>query len=268
MPREKDEGTGGSVVLTVVLIAVIVVLIGVLLYVLSVSGVELPFMQGVRNGKFEQALDEHNYQAAYTVYDASTDKAVEEALVTEHLNDYFETCLSGDYTAEVWMQYRGIEVFNALITEDVYIKLDEIVKRYYAGEYTEDEAKTYLSRVGKFSFVKEELTDAVNEVKSKNASDNAYKDGVELYNNGEFEQAVTRLKKVSQNDMTRYELAQDAIERIKREWGKSKLDEAQAMIEAYNKEGARALLEELMELFGGFDEAEQMLETLEPVLEG
>lgn len=265
MTQKKEKG--GSVFVTVLLVILIIGLVGALLYVLNMAGVPFPFVQTVKNSNFQKALNENNYQAAYTVYNNSDNKTVEEQAVQAHLNSYFELCFSMDYADTTWSDFRGIEVFNELIKRPVLDKMDETVKLFYNGQYSEDDTKTYLSRLAKFSFCKEKLTDCVEEVEKKDASDKAYAQGVEYYIQGEYEKSVIEFKKVSPSDPNRYPLALDGIERCKNEWGSIKLEEAQKMIDAYNKEGATVLLEELLDIFGEYEEAEKLLASLEPELE-
>ncbi len=262
MPQKKE-----SVFVTVLLILLIIALIGVMFFALYKAGVPLPFTENAKKNEFEKALNENNYQAAYTVYASSDDTAQEVAVLDAHLNAYFDACFSNEYDDTVWAKYRGIEVFNSLISEKVYFKLDETVRRYYNGEFSEDDVKVYLSRLAKFSFAKEKLSDCVDEVKNKNASDKAYEEGVRLFTEGNYADAVKEFKKVSTQDSGRYPYALEGIERSKQEWGSVKLQEAQKMISVYNNEGARALLEELIEIFGEYEEAENLLKTLEPKLE-
>ncbi len=263
----KKEDTGGSVILTVVLVILILALIGALLFTLNSAGVSLPAFD--RSGmSFTEALEEYNYQAAYTIYVSSPDKTEKVIELNGHLNGYFEKCMSEDYSSDLWTQYRGIEIFNEDIRQNVLDKMDQLVVGYYNNEYSEDDVKTYLSRISRFSFTDEKYSECVKQVNNKDASDKAYSDGVEFFNSGQIEKAVEAFRKVSEKDSQRYPLAQDALLRCKNEWGAAKLSEAQKMIDAYNKEGARALLEELIELFGEYEEAEQMLLTLEPELEG
>lgn len=267
MAKRQAEEKGGSVLVTVVLSILIIGLVFALLYVLNMVGVPLPFVQGIRENSFEKALNSYNYQAAYTVYDKSENKSNEEQALNEHLNTYFELCFSSDYNDTTWQQYRGIEVFNSLIKETVLQKLQTTVTEYYEGKYSESDVKTYLSRISKFSFCKEELADALDEVNKKDFSDKAYAQGVELYINGEFEKSVLEFKKVSDSDPNRYPLAQEGIDRIKNEWGKEQLEQAQNMIKVHNNEGATVLLEELIELFEEYPEAQALLDSLAPELE-
>lgn len=267
MAKKQQEEKGGSVFVTVILSAFILGLVFVLLYVLNMVGVPLPFVQGVRENNFEKALKNYNYQAAYTVYDKSENKINEEQTLNQHLETYFELCFSTEYNDTTWQQYRGIEVFNNLIKETVLQKIDTTVTEYYEGKYLENDVKVYLSRIAKFSFCKEKLTDAVEEVNKKDFSDKAYNQGVELYINGEFDKSVEQFQKVSPNDPNRYPLAIENIQRIKSEWGNEQLQQAKNMIKVHNNEGATALLESLIELFQEYPEAQELLDSLAPVLE-
>ncbi len=262
----KKQEKGGSVIVTLILIVVLIGLIAALFYVLNMAGVPLPFVQAIKNSNFENALSQNNYQAAYTVYNNSDNKSVEEQVLGTHLEEYFSLCFSTEYQDTSWSDYRGIEVFNNIIKQPVLDKMDETVSNYYNGQYSENDVKIYLNRLGKFSFCKEKLVDSLEEVDKKDASDKAYAKGVECYLQEKFEEAVTEFKKVSASDPNRYPLALDGIERCKNDWGSLKLKEAQKMIDAHNKEGAQALLEELLEIFGTYEEAEALLKTIEPEL--
>ncbi len=268
MAEKQKKEKGGSVFVTVILSVLIIGLICVLLYVLNMVGVPLPFVQGIRETNFEKALQNYNYQSAYTIYDKSENKSNEEQALHAHLNSYFELCFSQEYNDTSWQQYRGIEVFNVLIKDEVLQKIDQTVTEYYQGAYSETDVKTYLSRIAKFSFCKEKLTDAVDEVNKKDSSDKAYNQAIDLYNKGEYEKSVLEFKKVSPNDPVRYPLAQDGINRIKSEWGEEQLEQAQKMIKVHNNEGATELLESLIELFEDYPKAQELLDSLAPVLEG
>ncbi|MBR6766230.1 MAG: hypothetical protein IKM06_07080 [Clostridia bacterium] len=258
MSKKKE-----SVVLTVLLVILIICLIGVIFFVLIRAGVPLPFLKQQKHSALEKALNENNYQAAYTAYAQAADPSIEAVTLEAHLNTYFDLCFSAEYDDTVWPRYRGIEVFNEVIKDKVLLKLDETVSRYYGGEFTEAEVKTYLSRIAKFSFAKEKLTDSVEEVENKNASDKAYLDGVNYFTEGKYKEAVYEFKKVSPQDTGRYPHALEGIERAQNEWGSVKLEEARQMIKVYNNEGATALLEELIETFGTYDEAKELLDSIE-----
>lgn len=268
MARRKKEETGGSIALTVVLVILIIALIGGLLYTLKALEVELPFEKPVLESRFEKALNENNYQAAYTVYASSKSPENELQELKEHLEKYFALCYSDEYDDAAWSRFRGIEVFNEHIKDDVLMEMDELVIRYYNDEFSEDAAEKYLSRLAKFSFTREKKTECLEYFDNKDASHKAYSDGVTLFNEGKYEEAVKSFKEVSPQDSQRYPLALEGIEYCKTEWGRIKLEEAQGMLDVYNREGAQVLLEELIALFGEYEEAEQMLLSLQPELEG
>ncbi|MBR2861910.1 MAG: hypothetical protein IKB86_08755 [Clostridia bacterium] len=268
MPRKarNEEEKGGSKIVTALLLVVIMALIGVLGYVLvETEIINFPQLTFTKAGAFEKALKENNYQAAATVFENSLSKEIELEKLNAHLQEYFDLCFSDTYEASVWTRYRGIEVFNEHIKEKVENKMDETVSRFYNNEFDETAAKTYLSRIAKFSFADEKLVYCVEQVEAKNASDTAYRKGVDLYNQEEFEQAVNELKKVSELDENRYPLAQTAIEACKNAWGTRELARAQEMVDAFNKNGAQELLEHLLEVFGEYPEAQEMLDSLKPV---
>jgi len=256
---------GRSKLLYVLLGIFVVLLIGALLFTFKI--VKLPFAES-ENNQMNSALKENNYQAAYTEYISSGKTESDKKVLFSHLEEYFLLCASDEYTSETWTRYRGLEIFKEDIQTYVLQHMDELVARYYGNELTEDETKTALSRVSKFSFAESKYGQCIKQIGQKDFSDKAYLEGVELYNQGKIEDAVKAFRKVSQMDSQRYPLALDALNRCKAEWGAVKIQEAQKMIDAYNKEGARDLLEKLIELFGGYEEAEKLLSTLENVVEG
>ncbi len=262
--KEKSEGFGA---VNVILIILIIALIGALLYTLKVLEVDLPFIDPVIENDFERALNENNYQAAYTEYASSKDQRSELESLREHLREYFRLCYSDEYQDNTWSLYRGIEIFNEHIQEDVFLEMDDLVIKYYNDEFSEADAKKYLSRLSRFSFTREKETLCLEQLALRDASHKAYSDGVDLYNEGKYREAVEKFKKVSSKDSQRYPLALEALEYCKEEWGRIKLEEAQTMLDAYNKEGAQALLEELITLFGEYEEAEEMLLLIQPELE-
>ena len=256
--REKKSNSALFILLGILFI----LLVGALLFTLKTFNIEIPLFKS-QSGTIKNALNENNYQAAYTLYAETGKTQAETEIIYEHLNEYFALCESEEYTNNAWTCYRGIEVFNAEIKEAVLDKMDEIVSRYYGNEITENDAKNYLSRISKFSFASEKYEECVLQIGKKDSSDKAYLEGIELYNQGKIEEAVKAFKKVSTMDTERYPLALDAIERCKNEWGSIKIQEAQKMIDAYNKEGARDLLEKLLNIFGEYQEAENLILTLD-----
>ena len=236
------------------------------MFLAKVYDIDLPFFKE-KESDFETALKENNYQAAYTIYAQSKNTENEIELLKKHLNEYFILCEAEDYSGEIWTKYRGLEVFSDNIQKTVFERMDNVVYRYYNGEISEENAKKYISRISDFSFTDDKYQECKEYINLKDFSEKAYLNGVNLYNMGEFEEAVKSFKDVNEKDTLRYPLAQDAIETIKKVWGKQELQEAQKLIEVYNKEGAREILENAIEVFGTFSQAENMLITLEPELE-
>lgn len=264
MGRKKNKSNG---FLTVLLIILIVVLIGALLFTLNMFGIEIPFFN-VDENAFEKALNENNYQAAYTIFSSEESGEEELSLLNDHVSEYFLLCEMDDYSSETWTKFRGLEVFKTEIEKTVIDKMEEVVVEYYNSSIDEDKAKLILSRLSKFSFTEDKYNECIEQVALKDYSDKAYLEGVELYNSGDIEGAVKAFRKVSEKDGQRYPLALNAIETCKVQWGSVKLAEAQRMIDAYNKEGATDLLETLIDVFGQYEEAENMLSTLTPEGEG
>lgn len=264
MARKKEEGNSKG--LTVVLIILIVLLMCALLLLAKVYDVELPFVSEKKND-FEQALSENNYQAAYTIFAENEKSKTEQEILEKHLEEFFILCESEEYTKDVWTDFRGLEVFNDDIQQMVLKQMDEVVARYYSGEISEENAKNYISRISNFSFTDSKYDECTEYIKLKDFSEKAYLQGVNLYIEGKFEEAVKSFKDVNEKDALRYPLAQDAIETIKNVWGKMQLEEAQKMIDVYNKEGAREVLENVINVFGSYEEAQQMILKLEPEIE-
>lgn len=263
MAREEKDSSKG---LTAVLVILIVLLLCALLFLAKVYDVDLPFFKE-KESDFETALKDNNYQAAYTIYLNSKNPQNELELLQKHLNQYFILCEAEDYSGEIWTKYRGLEVFNDNIHKSVLDRMDNIVYRYYNGEISEENAQKYISRISDFSFTGDKYEECKEYIKLKDFSQKAYLEGVNLYNQGKFEEAVKSFKNVNEKDTLRYPLALDAVETIKQVWGKQQLDEAGKLIEVYNKEGAREILENAIEVFGTFSQAEDMLKTLQPQLE-
>lgn len=243
-----------------------ILLICALLFTFNAFGIKIPLAK-TANDTLKSALKENNYQAAYTAYLSSGKSEKDKEVLFQHVNEYFELCQSSQYTSDTWTRFRGLEIFKEDIQQKIFEKMDELVSKYYSNNFTESETKTYLQRFSKFSFADDKYDDCIKQIGLKDFSDKAYLEGVNLYNSGKIEEAVKEFRKVSSLDDSRYPLALDAIKRCKSEWGAVKISEAQKMIEAYNKEGARALLENLIEVFGGYEEAENLLSTLDSVIE-
>ena len=263
MARKEKDGSKG---LGVVLVILIVLLLCALLFLFKVYEIDLPFFKEPQS-KFERFLEENNYQGAYTIYINSKNPENEKKQLKNHLDEFFELCQSEEYSETTWTEYRGLEIFNDDIQKSVLERMDNVVYRYYNNEISEDDAKKYLSRLSDFSFTDDKYEECKEYLKLKDFSEKAYLEGVNLYNLGKFEESVKSFKDVNEKDTLRYPLAKDAIETIKKVWGEQQIQEAEGFLEVYNKEGAREILEKAIEVFGTFEEAENMLLKLEPELE-
>ncbi len=259
---EEKENSFASWLVTAVLIIVIVGAVCACIYVLGMYGLEIPFVKFDRASKFEIALTENNYQAAYYLYANSKDQTAEEATLDAHLNEYFALCFSEEYSDETWTHYRGIEIFRENIEQKVYAQADGIVQNVYDGITDTDSALVYLSRVEKFDFALENKRKCVEEIKGKQASDTAYAQGVEKYNTGEQAEAVELLKKVSPRDKQRYDMANQGIENCRASYGNEQLALARGYIDVGNLKEAGNVLNALKELFGDYPEADEMLNEI------
>lgn len=223
-------------------------------------GINIPFLGFAKVNKFEKALNENNYQAAATVFIESQNRDAELESLKNHLDSYFDLCFSAEYNDDTWKKYRGIEVFNEYIKDDVLNELSSTVSRFYSGEFDETNAKVFLSRIGKFSFAKQNLADCVDEVEYKQESDKAYSAASELITNGEYADAIKMLKKVSKSDSVKYSAAEAAIENCKNVYLPGKTAEARDLLSQGDKKGAENIADELISLFPD-DESVKELQT-------
>ena len=248
--------------LTILLSAAILVMTGFLIYFFLFSENGLLYLHS-GSGKFAAALHENNYQAAATIWKEAEEKGTQESLSDElsvHLEEYFSLCFSADYTSEVWTRYRGLEIFKAFIEPAVYAKLDEITAAFYREEYSQDEAKTYLSRAGRFGFASEKLSSAIEEVEHKAVSDKAFAEGSAFYSAGEYAKAAEELQKVSEKDSQKYTSAQELLANCLESYGRPKFAQAQQLYDSGSAAAAAEILNELIALFPDFAEAQALLE--------
>lgn len=251
-----------SPVLTILLSAAILVMAGFLIYFFVFSESGLLYSHS-GSGKFAAALSENNYQAAATIWKEAEEKGTQDSLsdeLTAHLEEYFSLCFSADYTSEVWTRYRGLEVFKASIEPAVYARLDEITAAFYRGEYTQEDAKTYLSRAGRFGFAAEKLSDCAEEIEHKTVSDKAFAEGSAFYSAGEYAKAVEELRKVSEKDTQKYASAQELLTNCLEAYGRPKFAQAQQLYDSGAAAAAAEILNELLTLFPDFAEAQTLLE--------
>ncbi len=236
--------------LTLSVMAIILCIIFSGLYLLSSRNViDVPFFGFVKSGKFEKALNEYNYQAAATVFLSTKDTSEELEVLRTHLNTYFDLCFTEQYDDTLWQKYKGLEIFAEYIKSDVFAKAESTVKRFYAGEFTETQAKTYLSRVCKFGFAKNKLSDCRDGILYKKTSDEAFSSAAEMIINGDYPSAVKELRKVSEFDEAKYSASVDGIESCKNVILSKKIGEAEAFLADGNKQRALETANELYELF-------------------
>lgn len=222
-------------------------------------GINIPFLGFAKVNKFEKALKENNYQAAATVFYASQNKDAEIEILKKHLNSYFDNCFSAEYGNDTWKKYRGIEVFNEYIKDDVISELNNTVSRFYSGEFDEINTEIFLSRIGKFSFAKQVLADCADEVKYKAESDKAFDSAGELIVNGDYAEAIKTLKKVSKADRAKYPAAQEAIKNCKAVYLPRKTAEARELLAQGDKKGAERIAQELAALFPEEESIKELL---------
>ncbi len=261
-PAPRHASKKDSPVLTVFLMTVILLMAAFLIYFFVFSDNGFLYAH-TSTGKFAEALEENNYQAAATVWKDAEAKGKQETLceeLSQHLQNYFAVCFSSEYTSDTWTLYRGLEIFKTQIEQPVYDKLQEITAAFYRDEYSEEEAKTYLSRVGRFGFADDMLSECAEEINYKSVSDKAYTDGSAYYNAGQYPEAVRELRKVSQQDQQKYASAQQFLTYCLDAYGKPKLEQAQQLYNSGATTGAAEILEELLELFPDFTQAQALLD--------
>lgn len=233
----------------IIFIFVLVLALCAAVWYMGEIGINIPFLSFAKVNKFEKALNENNYQAAATVLIESQNKDAELESLKNHLNAYFALCFSAEYNDDTWKKYRGIEVFNEYIKDDVINELNNTVSRFYSGEFDETNAKIFLSRIGKFSFAKRNLADCIDEVEYKQESDKAYSAASELISNGEYADAIRTLKKVSKSDTAKYSAAEEAIRNCKNIYLPKKTAEAEELLAQGDRKGAENIVDELISLF-------------------
>lgn len=236
--------------LKLIITAIVLCVIFSGLYFLSSKNIiDVPFFGFVKSGKFETALNEYNYQAAATVFLSTKDTSEELEVLRAHLNTYFDLCFTEQYDDTVWQKYRGLEIFAEHIKSDVFTQAESTVKRFYSGEFTETQAKTYLSRICKFGFAKNKLSDCRDGISYKKTSDEAFSSAAEMIINGDYPSAVKELRKVSEFDEAKYSAAIEGIESCKNVILSQKIGEAEAFLADGNKQRASETAYELYELF-------------------
>lgn len=259
-PRRAETKKESSA-LTVVLLAAILLMAGFLAYFFLFS--ESGFLYARSgSGRFAEALSQNNYQAAATLWKEAEEKGRQETLrgeLSAHTEEYFALCFLEEYTADTWTRYRGLEVFKEEIEPLVYAKLEAITAAFYRGEYTVEEAKTYLSRVGRFGFAAEQLEQAVDEVAHKAVSDKAFAEGSAFYSAGEYAKAAAELHKVSPRDEQKYASAQELLKNCLEAYGQPKFEEARQLFENGVPAAAAEILKELLKIFPEFTQAQDLL---------
>jgi len=256
---EEKRTFGNSWVVTVLIILLFGGIIAGGAYYLGELGYDVPFFKHDKVSRFADALNENNYQMAYSIYINSSNQAVELNELNAHLNSFFELCASEEYSSECWSKIRGLEIFKDEIEPQVTARMNEIVSQAYNDIIGIEKAKTLLSRVGKFDFELDNLRKCGEQLNEKADSDAMYLEGVYAFNGGDYVTAVEAFKQVSELDSIRFPLAVDAIAQAKGIYGTERLRDAQKALDANNLEKARGVLEELIELFGTYEDAENML---------
>ena len=71
-------------------------------------GIEIPFFN-VDENAFEKALNENNYQAAYTIFSSEESGEEELSLLNDHVSEYFSLCEQDDFSNETWTSSVGLK---------------------------------------------------------------------------------------------------------------------------------------------------------------
>lgn len=261
--KEKKKPSGGSGGVTLILIVLLVLLLAGIGVFLVNHWENAPWQEKIVADRFAEALNAYNYQRAATVIAEEGQTEKTEQVLINHLQGYFERCTAADYTDADWSRYRGIEVFNPLITDAVYGEMDAVIVRFYTEQLTEKEAKTVLSRLGKFSFTDKKLKTCTEEIAAKPASDEAYRLGQAAFANAEWIETVTQMRKVVKVDPWRYPLAQEAIEYCRNAYGQGQIDKAERAKTEGHSEEAETLLKDLIAVFGEYPAAEELLASVQ-----
>ena len=215
--------------------------------------------EAVAPDRFETALKEHNYQAAATVYKAAEDRTEMHRQLLTHVDEYLELCQSEAYTDTTFADWRGLEIFEGVIQSRVLTRLNELGEAFYRGELAPADAKTFLARVGKFSFADETVKTISYEMNRKDVSDTAYAEGMKAYNEKDPDTVLEVMPKVSFLAGDQYRLAQEAMENAKDALIQRELIKADEQIAAEEYDAARKTLSALEAKAGSLPEIDRRL---------
>lgn len=243
--------------LIIAIIACTLVLAAVLFFLLG------PQSENAHDVRFEKALKQHNYQAAgasMAEFGRFSEKM--QAELDKHLEEFVLLCCSQEYNDQTWSTWRGIEVFAKQIKEPVLNKMTQLVEGYYTGSIDEQSVKTYVSRLGKFSFADEKLQDCTNAIAQKNASDKAYNEAYTLYLKQDYVAAYPLFKEVSPYDVPKKTSADAFMQNCIEQYCNPVYNTARQMIENNQVSEAKQIIKDALKAFS-YKPLEDLLNTLE-----
>ncbi len=243
--------------LIIAIIACAIVLAAVLFFFLG------PQSEVSHDLRFKNALEENNYQAAGASRDEFGKLSNEmQKSLDAHLNQFIAICCSDEYNDQTWPTWRGIEIFAEEIKEPVINKMTELVEAYYTGSIDEYSVKTYVSRLGKFSFADKKLSDCKDAIAEKNASDKAYQEAYELYLKQDYVAAYPLFEKVSKYDVPKRTSAEAYMQSCIEQYCNPVYNRAQQLIENNQVSEAKQIVKDALNAFK-YKPLEDLLNTLE-----
>ena len=222
-----------------------------------------PQSQNAHDVRFKKALEQNNYQAAGA--SASEIGRLSEKMqedLDRHLQEFIALCCSEEYTDQTWSAWRGIEVFAEQIKEPILNKMTELVEGYYTESIDEQSVKTYISRLGKFSFADEKLQDCVKAISQKNASDKAYNEAYALYVKQDYVAAYPLFDLVSPYDIPKRASADAFRQSCIEQYCNPVYNKAQQMIENNQVSEAKQIIKDALKDFK-YKPLEDLLNMLE-----
>lgn len=213
--------------------------------------------------RFEQALSENNYQAAGAAMQEMNGLSPKmQQTLDRHLDGFFSLVCSDEYTDQTWSAWRGIEVFSPQIKDTVLAKMDELTQGYYTGSIDEQSVKTYVSRLGKFSFADEKLVDCTKAISEKTASDKAYQQAYQLYQQNDFVGAHALFNQVSSFDLAKRTSADAFMQSCVEQYCNPVYNKARQLIDNNQVDEAKTVIKETLKAFS-YKPLEDLLNTLE-----
>ena len=213
--------------------------------------------------RFSRALEEKNYQAAgASMQEFGRLSEPMQQYLDEHITQFIAVCCSEQYDESTWALWRGIEVFSEQIKEPVLDKMTELVEAYYAGSIDEQTVKTYIARLGKFSFADNKLADCKEAIAEKNASDKAYQQAYELYLKQDYVEAYSAFEKVSKYDVPKRTSADAFMQSCIEQYCNPVYNKATRLIEENQVSEAKQLVKDALKAFK-YKPLEDLLNMLE-----